>query len=148
MALSKDVRGSVGVPRVYIDFPTYAEDINHIQKARSWNISWGADQPDSSLVWGLNPHHIKKYKVSTSNHGTLAFKLYYNNFNWNGETSDSDPQWSNLMDTANYYGVLGHEAAMVTDIGHWRLQFQNQFNDTIKFNNEVTSQQKVERLEL
>ena len=41
------------------------------------------------------------------------------------------------MDTTNYYGVLGHDGANITDVGNWRLAFLNRYNGTASGNSQT-----------
>ena len=90
MALSRGT--SVGTPKIYIDYIQYLTTINAIDLYDGENN-----------VWDMNPAKEKAVYAATSN--TISFK-------------SDDEQLLGLINSANYFAVLGHNN---TEVGNFAL---------------------------
>ena len=127
MALSKDIYGSVGVPRVYIDYHSFADAMGYTKEYYGYQVDSKADK---GFAFGLNPSRTIEYTIDTaeSDSQTIAFAARYKN--WNDSTTnlpDSNPQFSRFMGTANYFGLLGHNLASLSSpsVAHIRMRMYN-----------------------
>ena len=99
MALSNNVYGSVGTPRVYVDYLQYAKAIGYVIETSFGSNTWTEGNPEEAF--DFNPVNIKNY--------TLTAPAWYTGFVIHFKTEDrNDKQFSELMKTQNYYGFLGH----------------------------------------
>ena len=127
MALSKDIYGSVGVPRVYIDYHSFADAMGYTKEYYGYQVDSKADK---GFAFGLNPSRTIEYTIDTaeSDSQTITFAARYKN--WNDSTTnlpDSNPQFSRFMGTANYFGLLGHNLASLSSpsVDHIRMRMYN-----------------------
>jgi len=100
MAISNDVRGSVRIPRVYIDMIQWAKMIGYVQQYNLTNLAGN----DANAVWDFNPANIKRYEYSSDTADVdCGFDVTFKN-------SGTDNQsFGYYLSTLNYYGILGHK---------------------------------------
>ena len=133
MALSKEVYGQVGTPRVYIDYHTYAEAIGYVKEYSSWQLD---SEASKGFVFGLNPAKTIDYSIDMDQDTsqTMAFIARYQNYRSGADPSapNSNPQFSRFMGTANYFGLLGHNLSFLTDVANVRLRMYNYIDGSIE----------------
>ena len=94
--------GSVGTPRLFLDYVSYFRAIGYIDEFSSpdWVES---KEGDDSEVWGLNPTNTKTFTLTEDGDGQrwIAFQAITKHREQRGTAL----QARNFMNTANYYMV-------------------------------------------
>ena len=117
MALSKEIYGAVGTPRIYIDYVQYAKAIGMVK------FYYGRDfynvNGTYADAWDFNPTKTSTYQVRDSN-GYPRLGVVFKNSDAeipvDGDDGEGIPptdsvrnmQFRLLLDTINYYGLLNH----------------------------------------
>jgi len=87
--------GSVGTPRIYVDYVQYAKSIGMVEEFKYRDDSLECSNPES--LWDFNPSSEVKFTVTVP-------KGYYD---FQARFKDSI-QFKHLVSTANYGALLGH----------------------------------------
>jgi len=103
MALSNSVYGSVATPRIYVDYIQYAKAIGYVEDYFTSDNILG----DERAAFDMNPVNIQQYEL-TQDDWNITNQIRFKN-----HTND-DRQFATLLQTTNYYGLLGHRLAVDT----------------------------------
>ena len=100
MAISNDVRGSVRIPRIYVDLVQYAKAIGYVQQYNLTRLTGN----DANAVWDFNPANIKQYVYDSDiSDVNCGFDVTFKN------STQANDSFGYLLSTINYYGILGHK---------------------------------------
>ena len=102
MALSSNIYGQVGVPRVYVDYIQYARAIGYVDFYES-----AAIDGDIAAAFDLNPANVNDYAVEADG-SSVSFRTRFKNY----PEGFSNNQFSLFLNTVNYFGILGHKLAL------------------------------------
>ena len=99
--MSESSYGSVGTPRIFVDYVQYAKAIGMVEKFTYRDDYLECPNPDD--LWDLNPSNEVRFTVTTPK-GYYDFQAHFKD----------NIQFKNLVSTANYGALLGHN---VGDLG-------------------------------
>ena len=101
MALSNSVYGSVGTPRIFVDYIQYAKAIGYVK-----GYELDSDQEgDPAACWDFNPVNMSSYRPSAGSQpiSNKRFVVMFKNHPY-----IRNKQFALFMSGVNYYGLLGH----------------------------------------
>ena len=101
MALSRDVRGSVRIPRLYVDYIQYAKAIGYVDSMGLTNLD-GLNGSNANSIWNLNPVNMNSYRVNVANDQDCGFDITFKN------SSSLNKQFGYFLGSLNYFGILNH----------------------------------------
>ena len=121
MALAKDRYGKVSNCRLYIDYCQYARAISYVDRYSSYGVTYESNIGTSSstgdeMPWSYNPSLINNF-VANDDSPFLRWNMQFNNHN-DGNVPVKNRQFSRFLQTANYFGVLGHEFGYVNGLNN------------------------------
>tara|TARA_R100000700_G_scaffold25933_1_gene32734 strand:+ start:3239 stop:4753 length:1515 start_codon:yes stop_codon:yes gene_type:complete len=103
--MSESSYGSVGTPRIFVDYIQYGKAIGIFEKLHYNHISLSTN-PEA--LWDMNPSNVATFEITSQSDG--SFGAYAKIF------SDSDYdnlQFRHLLSTANYGALLGHNISTI-----------------------------------
>ena len=141
MALAKDRYGKVSNCRSYIDYCQYARAISYVDRYSSYGVTYESNIGTSSstgdeMPWSYNPSLINNF-VANDDSPFLRWNIQFNNHN-DGNVPVKNRQFSRFLQTANYFGVLGHEFGYVNGLNNLSITLNKRWKENPnKHNKEI-----------
>ena len=108
-----NVYGNVGVPRIYVDYFSYAKAIGMVGDPTgdgysSWNLTGGIDLANA---YDFNPTKLTGYimGVGVTDGDPFTIRVKFKNYGTDTQAGKSMLQFENFLSTINYAGCLGHK---------------------------------------
>ena len=104
--MSESSYGSVGTPRIFVDYIQYGKAIGIFEKLYYKESISSSTNPEA--LWDMNPSNVATFEITSQTDG--SFSAYARIF------SDSDYdnlQFRHLLSTANYGALLGHNISTI-----------------------------------
>ena len=113
MALSKEIYGAVGTPRIYVDYHQYLKAIGAVDNylvSPASRLESSTGSLTDGAVFNFNPHKKNNYTVINSSADDMIPHIFFR------AEYKITPQIKNLLTTTNYYGLLGHNIGLAGSI--------------------------------
>ena len=139
MAISSSHYGQIGKPRVFVNIISYARAVSYIKEYYSTNVSRPSGVGESNVsqittLFNSKPSHPRVWSVQNSGDNILEFNVSFKNYNDSSSIlSNTNKQWSYLLQGINWYGVFGHTLGDLTNLNSFNLGVYNYIDGSIDY---------------